>query len=203
MQLLNSIISTLAVAALAYADCSSLGGSDSFSGSFRLAAYDATAGTTTTLTLANSLTVPMTSFYVLSASGGTNNGFVNLTLSSGIISSQSSISTLAPIHSLGAVEVSEQNPVPASGPFLTWSNTFAAPSEVFCAVPSSTPDAGDLLAAYGHTDLFFLCESFFALGSPQTFNALLYNASTTFVPDSTPGYEGSTCKPVTVLFEPL
>ena len=66
MQLSKSLLSTLAVAALAYADCSSLGGSDSFPGSFTLGAYDATAGTTTTLTLANSLTVPMTAFYILS-----------------------------------------------------------------------------------------------------------------------------------------
>lgn len=64
----KSLASLLAVTASAYADCSAVGtgASDSFSGNFRLAAYDAAAETTTTLTLANSLTVPMTSFFVLS-----------------------------------------------------------------------------------------------------------------------------------------
>jgi hypothetical protein len=51
----------LALASSVYADCS-----QSLSGTFQLAAYDAVAETTTSLYLVNFLTVPETAFHVLS-----------------------------------------------------------------------------------------------------------------------------------------
>ena len=56
------------LAASANADCSTLGegASDSFSGSFQLAAYNPATGTTTALHLINYLTVPETGFHLLS-----------------------------------------------------------------------------------------------------------------------------------------
>lgn len=64
----KSLLALLAAATSAFADCSSLGSgaSDSYSGSFKFVAFDAAAGTNHTLTLANSLTAPGTSFYILS-----------------------------------------------------------------------------------------------------------------------------------------
>ncbi|KIP04344.1 hypothetical protein PHLGIDRAFT_36991 [Phlebiopsis gigantea 11061_1 CR5-6] len=201
----KSFVTLLAAATSAFADCSSLGSgaSDSFPGSFKFVAFDPAAGTNQSLTLANSLTAPGTSFYILSANGGSSNGFSSLTLSGGSISSTSSTSPyLAPIHSLGAVTVNPSYPVAASGPWLTWSNTYSPPSGIFCAVPNVTPGGPEILAAYGHIDLFFLCTSYLTTGG-QGYNALLYNASTTFQPDSTPAYYGSTCKGVTVYFVPV
>ena len=63
----TSLSSLLALATLAYADCSTVapGASDSFSGTFQLAAVGST-GTTSPLYLINSLTVPETGYHVLS-----------------------------------------------------------------------------------------------------------------------------------------
>lgn len=49
----------------------------------------------------------------------------------------------------------------------------------------------------GHTDLFSLCSSWFSSSVYYT-TALLFNASSTYFSEVDPGYDGSTCVPVTI-----
>ena len=149
---------------------------------------------------------------------GQTDGFPGFTLSTGAMITTPAPppnQNLSPVHFIGLeVPPTNSNPNPTPNQWLLFSNSFAFPSNVFCSAVSvvcdicrytfrsfvhaqPNPSGGDnILALNGHTDLFSVCESSF---QGLTTNALLFNASITEQRNNFNTYDGSSCKPVTVL----
>ncbi|PSS29770.1 hypothetical protein PHLCEN_2v2918 [Hermanssonia centrifuga] len=196
---LTSLLILLTAVAVAYAQCSSLGtgATSSITGDFTISAYNSVTATTTPLNLVNVVTVPHTSFYILATQAGSVN-WQGLTMTNGVITATPPTgSYLSPIISIGNTEPNPDSPF-ASGPWPTWANSEIAPFDAICSVPNAS--GGDaILAMYGQTGLFSLCSSYFGPGVSAT--AILYNASSTVLPDAY-SYDGASCTPVTLLVVP-
>ncbi len=144
--------------------------------------------------------------------------WLGFTMTSGIITAIPPNGETAAVASLGNINPDPSNISPPAGPWPTWSNTLAPPSELFCSVVSAkwclpahifsykvtfqqpNPSGGDaILALHDRTDLFFLCPSFFSSGVDPV--AIVYNASSSVFPDAF-SYDGASCQPVTLLLVP-
>jgi hypothetical protein len=161
------ILTALAAAATAYADCSSLGpgATSTVSGRFNLAAYNVASGTTTALHILQAVTIPYTSyhivgvcflFYLPDTSGfessltltvtflqtASSPAFIwlGLTMSGGVITTIPPDEDRAPAYTLGNLSPNNGYPPNPPGPFVTFANT-GTPSSAFCVVVSaSSPD---------------------------------------------------------------
>ncbi|THH02328.1 hypothetical protein EW026_g536 [Hermanssonia centrifuga] len=194
----TSFIVLLAAVAGVYAQCSSLGtGASDSATEFTLSAFNPATSVTSPLHLVSVVTIPHTSFHVLSTQAATIN-WLGFTMTSGIITAIPPNGETAAVASLGNINPDPSNISPPAGPWPTWSNTLAPPSELFCSVPN--PSGGDaILALHDRTDLFFLCPSFFSSGVDPV--AIVYNASSSVFPDAF-SYDGASCQPVTLLLVP-
>ncbi|EKM61517.1 uncharacterized protein PHACADRAFT_135249 [Phanerochaete carnosa HHB-10118-sp] len=195
----TSLLTAVTFAVSASADCSSLGSgaSDSFPGTFQISAYDASTGTTTPLHLLVFMTVPETSFHVLSTASSPSIAWQGLAMSNGVIEA------IPPEYygaagSIGAAYVNPEYPVPTAGPFPMWSNSFVQ-NELYCAIPNA--DGTAALALNGYESLFSLCTAYMSQTTPEA-PVVLYNASASAYGDGYETYDGSSCKPITLLLEP-
>ncbi|GJE89476.1 hypothetical protein PsYK624_055770 [Phanerochaete sordida] len=189
-----SILATLASAASVFAQCAQ--GSDTLPGTFAIFTFSATGVISGPLNLVEILTVPETSFHVLSTAPATID-WQGFTMSGGGIEAVPPAHTAA-VGSLGAVSVNAADPVPTPGPFPTWANSFVAAS-LWCAL--SDADRTHTLALNGRFDLFALCESVFDAPAGTT-QAVVFNASASAVLDGPGTYDGASCVPVNLLAAP-
>ncbi|GJE89478.1 hypothetical protein PsYK624_055790 [Phanerochaete sordida] len=182
----STLLTAAALATTAFAG-------DSLPGTFDIFSYNPVGGTTAKLDLVSILTVPMTTYHVLSTAPETIS-WQGMTLSNGIIEA------IPPEYygaagSLGAVYVNPNYPIPTPGPFPMWSNSFVK-TGLWTAADNG--DGTSTLSLTGFSNLFSLCESYFNQPAGTT-NAVVFNASSSAYGDGAETYDGSSCVPITLL----
>ncbi|KAI0095056.1 hypothetical protein BDY19DRAFT_916048 [Irpex rosettiformis] len=119
------------------ADCLPLGtgASDAVSGTFNLAAFNPSTGTTSALHILNAVTIPHTTYHIVGTANSPSFGWLGLTMSGGVITTISPRPTTAPAYTVGNLSPNTGFPPNPPGPFVTFANS-RAPSSAFCVVVS-------------------------------------------------------------------